>query len=314
MGNIVSGAIGLMGAEKAEDQSYAAGNELKALGREASALAAFKPFGITGSALGTPTFTYDESGKLTGAGYGANPQLAALQNQLLGGLSTYNPQALGQTAAALTPAAQSLFSAGQGYLSESPEAAKQRYISQQQALLAPQQEQALANVRNKLFQSGRTGLATGGTAAGGLQATNPEMAAYYNALAQQQAQLAAGAEQAAQQQQAFGSSLLSQGAGLLGQQSAAQTAGYAPIQAALQTAQGTEGLLSMPLQQALNLASLQSQAGANQGKLLIGPSTAGINTQLEGQQALTNAQYGFFGDLAGSALGAFSPSPGWLNM
>ena len=305
MGNIVSGAIGLMGAEKAEDQSYAAGNELKALGREASALAAFKPFGITGSALGTPQFTYDESGRLTGASYGASPQLAALQTQLLGGLSGYNPQALGQTAAALTPAAQQLFQAGQGYLSESPEAARQRYISQQQALLAPQNEQALASIRNKLFQTGRSGLATGGTAAGGMQATNPEMAAYYNALAQQQAQLAAGAEQAAQQQQTFGAGLFGTGAQLLGQQSAAQTAGYAPIQAALQTSQGTEALLSTPLKQALDLASLQAQAGANQGKLLIGPTTQGIETQLQGQQALTNAEYGFFGDLAGSALGSF---------
>ena len=78
-----------------------------------------------------------------------------------------------------------------------PIAAAQRYTSQQQDLLAPGREQQLAGVRNRLFQTGRTGLATGGTSAGGLQATNPEMAAYYNSLAQQDKAIAAGAEQQA---------------------------------------------------------------------------------------------------------------------
>jgi len=67
--------------------------------------------------------------------------------------------------------------------------------------LSPMNEQELAGVRNRLFQTGRTGLATGGTSAGNMAATNPELAAYYNSLARQQSQLAAGAEQAAQQQQ-----------------------------------------------------------------------------------------------------------------
>jgi len=41
----------------------------------------------------------------------------------------------------------------------------------------------------------------------GLRASSPEMEAYYNALAQQDAQLAAGAQQAGQQQVQFGGAL-----------------------------------------------------------------------------------------------------------
>lgn len=76
-------------------------------------------------------------------------------------------------------------------------AAAQKYMSVQQGLLAPQREQQLANLRNQGFQTGRSGLAVGGTSAGNLQQANPEMAAYYNALAQQDAALAANAEQVA---------------------------------------------------------------------------------------------------------------------
>lgn len=77
-----------------------------------------------------------------------------------------------------------------------PTAEAQRITQQQQGLLAGGREQQLANIRNNLFQSGRAGLATGGTSTG-LQATNPEMAAYYNALAQSDAQIAANAQQQA---------------------------------------------------------------------------------------------------------------------
>lgn len=106
--------------------------------------------------------------------------------------------------------AQQLQQVGQGYLAKTPEEARQEYIRTQQAALAPGREQQLANVRNQLFQSGRSGLATGGTSQG-MAATNPEMAAYYNALANQDLQLAAGAEQAAQQRQTLGLGMLGQG-------------------------------------------------------------------------------------------------------
>jgi len=114
-----------------------------------------------------------------------------------------------------TPEAQAyadqLRKTGAGYLAQSPEEARAEYIRTQQAVLAPGQEQQLAELRNQTFQTGRSGLAVGGTQAGGLQATNPEMAAYYNSLANTNRQLAAGAEQAAQQRQTFGLGMLGQG-------------------------------------------------------------------------------------------------------
>ena len=107
--------------------------------------------------------------------------------------------------------AQQLQQTGAGYLSQSPEEARAEYIRTQQAALAPGQEQQLAGIRNQLFQTGRGGLATGGTVAGGMQQTNPELAAYYNSLAQQNLSLGAGAEQAAQQRQSLGLGMLGQG-------------------------------------------------------------------------------------------------------
>jgi hypothetical protein len=126
--------------------------------------------------------------------------------------------------------------AGQ-YLGESPEAVRQRYVQQQSALLAPGQEQQLAGIRNNLFQTGRSGLATGATEAGGLAATNPEMAAYYNSLAQQQAQIAAGADTAAQNQIKFGQGLAA--------------GAYEPFKAGF----GTMGQVEQAGQQALGLGS-----------------------------------------------------------
>ena len=107
--------------------------------------------------------------------------------------------------------AQQFQRTGAGYLSQTPEEARAEYVRTQQAALAPGQEQQLAGIRNQLFQTGRGGLATGGTVAGGMQQTNPELAAYYNSLAQQNLNIGAGAEQAAQQRQSLGLGMLGQG-------------------------------------------------------------------------------------------------------
>jgi hypothetical protein len=107
--------------------------------------------------------------------------------------------------------AQQFQRTGAGYLAQSPEEARAEYVRTQQAALAPGQEQQLAGIRNQLFQTGRGGLATGGTMAGGMQQTNPELAAYYNSLAQQNLNIGAGAEQAAQQRQSLGLGMLGQG-------------------------------------------------------------------------------------------------------
>ncbi len=108
---------------------------------------------------------------------------------------------------------------GQQYLQQSPQQVAAQYIQQQQDLLAPSRERQYAQLQNQLFQTGRGGLSVGATSvrpsgAAGLGASSPELEAYYNAIAQQDAGLAAQAQQAGQQNVAFGSGLLSQGQAL----------------------------------------------------------------------------------------------------
>jgi hypothetical protein len=73
------------------------------------------------------------------------------------------------------------------------------------------------------------------------------MEAYYNALAQQDAGLAAQAMQAGQQQTAFGAGLFGTGGNLLTQGYGGQAAALDPYQAYLQGATGLEALGQQPL-------------------------------------------------------------------
>jgi hypothetical protein len=267
MGDIVGPVLGYMGAKKQASATTDAARMQSEAGLAAAEMARFRPVGIT-TGFGTSQFQTDAEGNVIGAGYQITPELQSIRDRLLSQAGAYDPTQIGQQAQALGTGASSLFGAAQGYLSESPEIARQRYISQQQGLLAPMNEQNLAGIRNRLFQTGRTGLATGGTMAGGMQATNPELAAYYNAVAQQQAQLAAGADQAAQQQQVFGAGLFGQGAGLLGQQSALTSGAYGPLQTQLGLAGSVEQLGQQPLELGSALGGRQAQAGAAAGNLL----------------------------------------------
>jgi hypothetical protein len=73
------------------------------------------------------------------------------------------------------------------------------------------------------------------------------MEAYYNAIAQQDAGLAAQAMQAGQQQTAFGAGLFGTGGNLLTQGYGGQAAALGPYQAYLQGATGLEALGQQPL-------------------------------------------------------------------
>jgi hypothetical protein len=90
------------------------------------------------------------------------------------------------------------------------------------------------------------------------------MEAYYNALAQQDAALAAQAQQAGQQQVAFGAGLFGTGGNLLTQGYGGQTAALGPYEAYLQQAKGLEALGQQPLDLGINIgAKGQSTVGAN---------------------------------------------------
>jgi hypothetical protein len=100
-----------------------------------------------------------------------------------------------------------------------------------------------------------------------LGATTPELQALYNARAQQEAQLAANAQQYGQQQVQFGAGLLGTGAQTMGQYYGGQQAAYTPYTTALGQVQGLEQMAQQPFAMSTALAQQTAQAGANVGQL-----------------------------------------------
>lgn len=289
VGGAIGGTIGgmLEGGGSSGSNVTGAYDTASAAQLQAARNAQFRPVGIT-TTFGKSNFEIDPAtGQLKSAGYTLAPELQNLQTSLLGGYGTALQNAQNVDTTALSQGAGSLYSLGRGYLATSPEAARQQYISEQTALLAPQQEQTLAGIRNKLFYTGRTGLATGGTAAGNMAATNPELAAYYNSLANAQRQIAAGAEAAAQQRTTFGQGLLTGGAGLEATGFGLRTAAYDPLKTQLGLGSSIESLGAGALSTGSELGGRASTAGAAAGQL-----------------ASTAAQTGLAGNIAQQGLNA----------
>ncbi len=346
----ISAGVNALGTMYAANQASGAQQDVAAANtaaaQQAAEAAAFRPVGVT-TRFGTSGFQYDDQGRLTGAGYQVAPDVAAQREALMGlsGSSLAQAQAAQGLMPQYSQAAQGLFGLGQQFLptstayNASPEAmayanqlrgiagqamptsydttaAAQQYMQQQQGLLAPQREQQLAQIRNNLQQTGRAGLATGATAAGGMGATNPEMAAYYNSIAQQDATLAANAQQQAranllqdinrgsslggqalQTQQAAeeiarqrmlsnlqtGTGLFGTSAGLMGQGYGLQSQALSPWTSYLGGAQTLEGLGQQALTTGTSLGSSIAAAGAQQGNLL--SSAAARNAALQSQAA-----------------------------
>jgi hypothetical protein len=267
--NLLGGYLQGRSAVSAAEKSAAAQERAAQLAAEE---ARFRPVGVT-TRFGTSQFTTGPDGRVSGAGYTVSPELRAYQDRLM----ALSNQGLGQAEAAqgmfqpLTGAATGLFNLGEQYLAQSPEAVAARYMQGQQDLLAPSRERQYAQLQNQLFNTGRGGLSVGATGIRpsggvGLSASNPELEAYYNAIAQQDAALAGQAEQAGQQQLAFGSGLFGTGAGLLNQYQAGQVGALSPFNAYLGGAGTIESLGQQPLD--------------------IGASLGGRNVNAPGAQAL----------------------------
>jgi len=231
--NLVQGGLqtvgGLMQTQASKDAALKAQQDLLAATGSATTGSQFRPVGVT-TRFGTSQFNINPAtGQLESAGYTAAPEITSAQNQLL--------------------------NLGASYLAQTPEQVAQQYLSKQYDLLDPSRQRQLANIRNQQFQTGRGGLSVGSTGlrpsgAQGLMGSNPELEAYYNALAQQDAQLAAGAQQAGQQQVTYG-------AGLFGQ------------------AGNLESMAQQPFTLGTGLGTSISGAGANAGRLgLTGASLA----------------------------------------
>jgi hypothetical protein len=226
--------------------------------------ATFKPIGIT-TAFGQSQFQVDPTtGQLISAGYTETPEVAAQRQRLF----SLGAQALPTTA--------------------DTQAVQEQYIAQQQGLLAPSREQQLAQLRNRQYQRGTTGLATGGTVAGyapnaaGLMATNPEMAAYYNALAREDAVLRANAPTYAQN---ILNQQIATGTGLFGQ------------------AGSLEAMAQKPLALSTDLAKAQAASGAYAGQLGLTGQRQAAQLAAEGSLLGNAAMQGTYNQLGQVATG-----------
>ena len=280
-------AGGLLGGSSAADAASAAANAQTEAARIAAEEARFRPVGVT-TRFGSSQFDFDPSGKLSGAGYTLSPDLKAYQDRLMALTGTGLTQAelAANQYAPLTGAASGLFSLGQKYLAQTPEEVAQQYMTRQQDLLAPSRERQMSQLQNQLFQQGRGGLSVGATGARpsgaqGLGATTPEMEAYYNALAQQDAQLAAGAQEAGQRQVAFGAGLFGTGADILNRYQTGQVGALDPFKAYLGTSSDIEKLGQQPLTIGSELGGRASTAGAQAGQFITqgARNAAGYNYQ-----------------------------------
>jgi hypothetical protein len=256
---LIGGGLGLLGsgmqARSTERAARTAADAELAAARIAAEEARFRPIGIT-TRFGGSQFTYGPDGRVSGAGYTVSPELRAYQDRLMalaGGqgldVAARAPELYGQ----LPGASERLFSLGGQYIAQSPADVAQRYMTSQLDILAPQRERQLAALRNQEFQRGRTGLSVGATGlrpggGAGLGATNPELEAYYNAIAQQDAELAARAQTEGQRQLAFGTTLFGTGADILGQYQRGLVGSLAPFQGYLGAAGDIEALGQQPLE------------------------------------------------------------------
>lgn len=261
---------GLVSSNANRQAAKASANAQKEAARLAAEEARFRPIGVT-TRFGTSNFTFDENGRLAGAGYNLDPALAAIRDRML---SQAGGQGMGLADQGLG-AAQNLFGLGQQYLAQSPQEAAQQWMQSQQAVLQPGREAALARTRQGLFNTGRGGL--GISQGGDLAATNPEMAAYYNAIAQQDAQLAAQAQEQGRAQTQFG-------AGLFGLGAQAAQAGYSPFQTQLGLARNIEGMGQSALDIGSALGGRASQAGAQSGQSLLAGGLGAAKTMQAANQ------------------------------
>ena len=278
-GGLITAGVNLLGQNLLTNANANANTDLAqqqlALGQQAANNAQFRPVGIT-SRFGTSGFQYDQAGNVIGAGYQVAPDVAAMREGLLGyaGQNLTNAgQAQGLQQQANT-GANSLFNLGQQYVAQDPNQVASNWMGQQQQLLAPGREQQLAQLQNQQFQQGRGGLAVGATNQGytqgaqGLAATNPQLAAYYNAMAQQDAGLASQAQQQGQQQVTFGQGLMSGGLNVANQGYGLQSAALAPYSTALAGASATEALGQNAFDLSTALGAKQATAGAQVADIL----------------------------------------------
>jgi hypothetical protein len=299
--NLIGGSMQAKATRDAANTSAQAQLEAARIAAEA---AKFRPVGVT-TRYGSSQFQFDPSGYLTGAGYTVSPELKEYQDRLqaLTGTALTDAELARTQYAPLQTGAAGLFGLGQQYLQQTPEQVASQYMRQQQDLLAPSRERQYAQLQNQLFQTGRGGLSVGATGlrpsgAAGLGATTPEMEAYYNALAQQDLQLASQAQEAGQRNVAFGAGLFGTGADLMSQYQAGQVGALSPFTTYLGAGTSIEDIAQQPLKLGMELGGRSASAGANVGQFL-----------LSGGQGAARAIQGTAGSGVGKALIGLADNP-----
>lgn len=261
-GGLLNALGGYLGGQSATNAANTAAQQQFG----AAAGAQFRPVGIT-SRFGQSGYNYDANGRLIGAGYQAAPDVAAMREGAIQQAGGYLGQA-GQGAMATAPASQavqSLFNLGNQYLATSPQQAAQDYMASQQALLQPSRDYSFGQLQQNLQNTGRAGLSV--AQGGNLGSANPEAQAYYNALAQQNAQLAAQSMQQGQQATQFGAGLIGTGLNTLSGTYGAQTAAYSPYTTAFGAATGLENQAAAPMAVSQALGTAGADAGYKAGVL-----------------------------------------------
>ena len=259
-GGYLQGEASLEAAKKfADAQTQAA--------QIAADAAKFRPVGVM-SRFGSSQFATDANGNLVAAGYTLNPETAAMQNVLMQQAGNYLDQYKGAQAATapMGQAAQSMMTLGNQYLGTSPQAQAQKYMQEQQALLASGRATDMATLQAQLQAQGRGGLAVGGDA--GMLAANPEMNAYYNSLRQQDLGLAAQATQGGMDYAKFGAGMVGGGGDMLSSMYGTQSKALDPYNTALGGATYLEGLGQQTMDQGINIGAKGTAANAQSGLLL----------------------------------------------
>jgi hypothetical protein len=310
MGKLIGGitdAIGLTDIKGTQQRGEQAAAQQREAAERAGQVSAFRPVGMT-SRFGTSQFDITNVGgvpRVTGARYTVDPALAAIQDQIMGltGGALTSAQEAQMAAQPLGAAAQRLFNLGGQYISESPEAARQRIFTQLQEARLPTQLQEEQRLASGAFGRGRVGLNIGGIG-------QPELYSLARAREAQRAQDIVSAEQQAQQQVQFGSGLFGLGSQRLGEQYAIPTQALGPLQSYLGTLGSIEEMGQQPFRLGMAVGGA-AQPGATAGaQLLQSGLTSAATTQRAAGDAASGQLTGFMNKMLNAAVGGFSGSFG----
>jgi hypothetical protein len=303
---LIGGGLGLLGSSMQASSARSAADTQAQAQRDAAQIAAeesrFRPVAIT-TGFGRSAFETDPSGRVSGASYELNPQLQAMRDQLM---QQAGQQGMGFAQQGLG-AAQGMFNLGQGYMAQTPEQAAQQWMATQQAALAPQREQAMSGLMNRLAQTGTQGL---GVAQAGGGMANPLAQAFANAQAQQDLQLAAQAQEQGRAQTQFGTGLFADAFRLA-------SGGYAPMNTQLQQAQGIEGIGQQALDMGAQLGGRMANPAGAQALMQGGLAAANTLGSVQGYNPMGTALSGLaqnqqFTQGLGNWFSGFNVGPGGM--